>query len=149
MIFIVVDITSIQKEVSSKIKSTTLSFAKNKINCTNYLEIRHHYSLEIPAQGLQEFTIPEETSENIFSLYFTVPIEEEKQRKIEEEKEKLRKKEEEERLRKEEEERFRREEEERLRREEEEKQEAIKQAKILKEKEDLKLASGSKTGLPK
>ena len=59
--------------------------------------------MEVKSEGLQEFKIPDEPHEDIFSLYFSVPKREEEERRKREEEE--RKKQEEERVRKEQEDR--------------------------------------------
>ncbi|CAI2372216.1 unnamed protein product [Moneuplotes crassus] len=85
----------IKKNIFTKILECNTSFGPSKTEKVARHESRHHYSLEVPEGQLQEFTVPEEdTTEKIFSLYFSVPKEEEKKRKLEEEKQKLREEEE-------------------------------------------------------
>lgn len=93
------DVGSIREDIRKRLSDNNyvLSLSKD-VNTTMADKSTRKYTLKVPKGGLKEFQLPTQPHDDIFSLYFSVPIkvaeeqrrkEEEERKKAEEEKKRL------------------------------------------------------------
>ena len=80
-----VDINEIKNKISSNLKKSHLVMSKQKFDDENHPDVTYDFSLKVSQDGLKSFEVPDKHYGDIFSLYISVPIKEEEERKRQEE----------------------------------------------------------------